>query len=287
MFVVLLAMWTGSAMAMVDTNGMAPAATNRAAAVSTNGAAPAAIVGGSALPTFTSRNPVSTNFTISNPPVPTTRVPSRRYSGKLLGVDTNAHLITLQGGEKAGIGITDKTQIVKDKQMTNINALAVGMSVSGMERRDATGKWNAETLNVGDTRQPMEEEPTVIPVAANKKDEATASIHILVSGSTTDEDWSFGSMPAQPGIVRTNTLSRRIAGSLQGAVLLRSIRVDGAAVVPWYSNVADQDVIVHVTPGKHVVNVVLKNSLTEDTSDQPIAITVTLKDGETQMADFR
>jgi hypothetical protein len=244
----------------------------------------------SGLLTFTSRNAESSKATITNTPKPmTTRVTSRRYSGKILSVDTNANVITLQGGETAGIGITGNTKIVKDKQPATIAALAVGQSVSGMERRDRTGKWQADTLSVGDARQPAwEEEPTVIPVAADKKDEATANIHILVPGGTSIEEYSFGSLPVQQGIVRTNILTSVVAGSLPGADLVRSIHVDGAAVVPWYSNVADMDIICHVTPGKHEVTVLLKDNNTGDTSDQPVGpVTVTLKAGETQMADFR
>ena len=198
------------------------------------------------------------------------RVLTRRYSGKILTVDTNARVITLQGGEKAGIGITADTKIVKDKQPATLAALAVGQPVDGMERRDRAGNWQADTLNVGDTRQPAwEEEPTVIPVAADKKDEATANIHILVPGGTSVEEYSFGSMPVQQGILRTNILPNVIAGSLMGADLVRTIHVDGAAVVAWYSNVADMDVICHVTPGKHEVTVILKNNNTGDTATVP------------------
>jgi hypothetical protein len=144
-------------------------------------------------------------------------------------------------------------------------------------------------LNVGDARQPAwEEEPTVIPVAADKKDEATANIHIMVPGGNSAEEYSFGSLPVQQGIVRTNILTSVFADSVPGADLVRSIHVDGAAVVPWYSNVADMDIICHVTPGKHEITVLLKDNNTGQTSDQPVGpLTLTLKTGETQIADFR
>jgi hypothetical protein len=273
-WLVLLVALAGGVTSLAQTNPPAALGTNKS----------------SALVTFTSRNPVSSKDTITNTPKPaTTRVTSRRYSGKILSVDTNARVITLQGGEKAGIGIPADTKIVKDKQPATIVALAVGQSVSGMERRDRAGNWLADTLNVGDARQPAwEEEPTVIPVAADKKDEATANIHIMVPGGNSAEEYSFGSLPVQQGIVRTNILTSVFADSVPGADLVRSIHVDGAAVVPWYSNVADMDIICHVTPGKHEITVLLKDNNTGQTSDQPVGpLTLTLKTGETQIADFR
>jgi hypothetical protein len=62
--------------------------------------------------------------------------------------------------------------------------------------------------------------------------------------------------------------------------------VDGGAVVAWYPNVADQDIICHVTPGKHAVTVIIKDRNTGDfTTIGPI--TVSPQAGETQIADFR
>jgi hypothetical protein len=62
--------------------------------------------------------------------------------------------------------------------------------------------------------------------------------------------------------------------------------VDGGAVVAWYPNIADQDIICHVTPGKHEVTVVIKDENTGDTATIG-PITVAMQAGETQNADFR
>jgi len=296
---VLLAAWAGITASMAQTNPPASATnlparstslTSRTGVSTTTtisnyiGDAPKTNTPSTA--SLTSRTGVSSTTTITNPPTPVSRVPSRRYSGKILTVDSKTQIITLQGGDKAGIGVTGRTRIVKDKKPAAFADLAAGQSVSGMARRDITGKWLADTLTVGDTRQPTEEEATVIPLAADKAAEATANIHIIAPGGMSQEAYAFGDLPAQPGIVRTNTLGRAISGTLAGADLTRSIRVDGAAVVAWYPNIADMDIICHVTPGKHEVTVVLKDNNSGQTI-QNIPITVTLKAGETQNADFR
>jgi hypothetical protein len=269
---VLLAAWAGGGVSLAQTNLPPGTPANR-----TN-----------ATPSLTSRTGVSRTTTITNPPAPVTRVRTQRFSGKILTVDTNAQRVTLQGGEAAGIGVTATTKIMKDKKAATIAALAPGQSVSGMERRDATGKWQADTLNVGDTRQPSEEEPVVPMTLENKDNKATANIHILVPGGASEAECAFGNLPAQPGIVRTNTLSRVVAFGSAGADFnfTRSIRVDGGAVVAWYPNIADMDVICHVTPGKHEVTVVVRDVNSAQTATIG-PITLNLQAGETQNADFR
>jgi hypothetical protein len=268
---ILLAAWAGGTMALAQTNLPPAALTNRPPIVA---------------PPPAAKPHVSSSAAITNPPAPVTRVPSRRYSGKILTVDAKTRIITLQGGEKAGIGITTNTMILKDKKRAAFDALAVGQSVSGMERRDATGKWQAETLNVGDTRLVLDEPEVIVSPDSKDKDKQTANIHILVSGGASEADYAFGDMPAQPGIVRTNILSSVIKGTLPGADFARSIHVDGGAVVAWYPNIADQDIICHVTPGKHAVTVILRDMNTGDsTTIGPL--TVSPQAGETQIADFR
>jgi hypothetical protein len=266
---VLLAAWAGGATPPAQTN-LPPGVTNRTPIVAPPTAKPH----------------VSGSAAITNPPAPVTRVPSKRYSGKILTVDTKTQILTLQGGEKAGIGISTNTVILKDKKKAAFDALAVGQSVSGMERRDATGKWLAETLNVGDTRLILDEPEVLVSPDTKDKDKQTANIHILVPGGESETAYAFGDMPAQAGIVRTNILTRVIAGTVPGADLTRSIRVDGGAVVAWYPNTADQDVICHVTPGKHEVTVIVKVQSTGDFATIG-PITVSPQAGETQMADFR
>jgi hypothetical protein len=213
-----------------------------------------------------------------------TRIPSRRFSGKIIAVDSKAQIVTLQGGDKTGIGVTDKTKIVKDKKPATFDALAVGQSVTGMERQVAPGKWEADSLNVGDTsaRQPIEE-PTAIPAATATE---TASIHILAPGGASDAEFAFGIPPEQVLPVKKTTLSQPVARMVPGAHLTRSIHVDGGAVVAWYPNTDDLDIICHVTPGKHDVTLVVKDV----NSDQSLTIgplTVTVQAGETEIADFQ
>jgi hypothetical protein len=273
---VLLAAWAGGTIAPAQTNLPPAAVTNRTPIAPPPAAKPH----------------VSSSAAITNPPTPVTRVPSRRYSGKILTVDTKTQIITLQGGEKAGIGITTNTTIFKDKKRAAFDALAVGQSVSGMERRDAAGKWQAETLNVGDTRLVLDEPEVIVAPDSKDTDKQTANIHILVPGGASEVDFAFGNMPAQPGIVRTNILSNPITSAQlgadfqPGADLARSIHVDGGAVVAWYPNIADQDIICHVTPGKHAVTVILKDMKTGDFYTIG-PITVSPQAGETQIADFR
>jgi len=93
--------------------------------------------------------------TATNPATPGGRLPSRRFSGKILTVDTNAKTVTLQGGANVVFGITDQTRIIKAKKPATINDLAPDQKISGIERLDASGKWQAETLDVGAPRAPL------------------------------------------------------------------------------------------------------------------------------------
>jgi len=116
---VLLATWAGSAMSLAQTTPPAATPTNRPAAA--------------------------------------TKLSSRRFSGKILSVDSKAKSITLQGGAKIVIVINDKTRIIKAKKPATFDVLAADQAVTGIERLDAAGKWSAETLNVGDPRQILDE----------------------------------------------------------------------------------------------------------------------------------
>jgi hypothetical protein len=75
----------------------------------------------------------------------------------------------LQAADKVGIGITDKTKIVMAKKPATFEMLAAGQVVTGLERQDASGKWLADTLNVGDQRQVLAEPPPKVVVAPEKK----------------------------------------------------------------------------------------------------------------------
>jgi hypothetical protein len=93
---------------------------------------------------------------INNPPGPATKMPSRRFSGKILSVDLKTKTITLQGGAKAVIGVTDNTRIIKAKKPATFDVLAANQLVSGIERLNAAGIWQAESLDVGDPRELLE-----------------------------------------------------------------------------------------------------------------------------------
>ncbi len=90
--------------------------------------------------------------TTTNRPATMTKLPSRRFSGDIQSVDSKAKTITLQGGIKIVIAITDKTRIIKAKKPATFDVLAAGQAVTGIEQL-AAGKWQAQTLNVGDPRQ--------------------------------------------------------------------------------------------------------------------------------------
>jgi hypothetical protein len=92
----------------------------------------------------------------TNPITAGGRMPSRRIAGKILSVDTNTRTVALQGGAKAVFGITDQTKIIKARKPATINDLAPDQEVSGIERLDASGNWQAETLDVGAPRAPLE-----------------------------------------------------------------------------------------------------------------------------------
>jgi hypothetical protein len=97
------------------------------------------------------------------------RMPSRRFSGKILTVDTTAKTITLQGAAKVVVGITDKTKITRAKKPATFDVLAADQAVVGIERQDAAGLWHAETLNVGDPRQLLTEPAPKVVIAPDIK----------------------------------------------------------------------------------------------------------------------
>ncbi len=113
----------------------------------------------------------------TNRPAAATKLPARRFSGKILSVDSKAKSIALQGGVKIVILITDKTRIIKAKTPATFSALAAEQAVTGIERLDAAGKWYAETLNVGDPRQPLQEPVLKTFVAPVKTNAATNGGH--------------------------------------------------------------------------------------------------------------
>jgi len=132
---VLLAGWIGSDTSLAQTNLPAPGSTNR-------------------------------------PPVPRRSI--RRFSGKILSVDRQAKTITLIES-KTVIGISDKTRISKantrlSKKPTTFDDLAADQLVTGNYHQDSDGKWQADTLVVGDPRQPLEQpvpKTFVAPVRTN------------------------------------------------------------------------------------------------------------------------
>lgn len=132
---VLLAGWIGSDTSLAQTNLPAPGSTNR-------------------------------------PPVLRRNI--RRFSGKILSVDRQAKTITLIES-KTVIGITDKTRISKaktrlSKKPTTFDDLAADQEVTGNYHQDGDGKWQADTLVVGDPRQPLEQpvpKTFVAPVRTN------------------------------------------------------------------------------------------------------------------------
>jgi hypothetical protein len=141
---VLLAAWGGSAVALAQTPPPAAGATNRPAA--------------------------------------TTKLPSRRYSGKIQSVDSKAKTITLQGGIKIVITITDNTRIIKAKQPATFDVLATNLTVTGIEQLDATGKWQAQTLNVGDPRQ-IPDEPVGKTFVPSVKTNAVKTNTVTTGGN--------------------------------------------------------------------------------------------------------
>jgi D-alanyl-D-alanine carboxypeptidase len=77
-----------------------------------------------------------------------------------------------------------------------------------------------------------------------------------------------------------------LARASADAFYTRTIHVDGGAVVAWYPNMGDMDIICHVAPGKHEVSVLVKDLNTGQVT-QAGPITVFMQPGETQNADFR
>lgn len=102
-------------------------------------------------------------------PASTTNSLPRRFSGKIASVDNKTKTIILQGAAKVEIVITDQTKIVKAKKPAAFDALTAGQMVNGRERLDTTGKWEAETVNVGDQRQPLAEPIPKTFVVPNKQ----------------------------------------------------------------------------------------------------------------------
>ena len=141
---VLLAAWGGSAVALAQTPPPAAGATNRPAA--------------------------------------TTKLPSRRYSGKIQSVDSKAKTITLQGGIKIVITITDNTRIIKAKQPATFDVLATNLTVTGIEQQDPTGKWLAQTLNVGEMRQ-IPDEPVGKTFVPSVKTNAVKTNTVTTGGN--------------------------------------------------------------------------------------------------------
>jgi hypothetical protein len=132
---VLLAGWIGSDTSPAQTNLPAPGNTNR--------------------PTVVRRN-------------------MRRFSGKILSVDSKAKTITLMES-KLVIGISDTTTIskantTKSRKRSTFADLAADQLVTGMYHQDSDGKWQADTLIVGDPRQPLDQpvpKTFVAPVRTN------------------------------------------------------------------------------------------------------------------------
>ena len=132
---VLLAGWIGSATSLAQTNLPAPGNTNR-------------------------------------PPVASRNI--RRFSGKILSVDSQAKTLTLVES-KVVIGISGKTMISKAKTIksakpTTFDDLAADQLVTGNYHSDSDGKWQADTVVVGDPRQPLEQpkpKTFVAPVRTN------------------------------------------------------------------------------------------------------------------------
>ena len=116
---VLLSAWAGSAICMAQANPPAAAATN--------------------------------------PPAAVKKMTNRRFSGKILTVDSKAKIIYLQGDAKVGIGITDTTRIILAKKPATFDVLNAGDPVTGVEQLGSDGKWLAQTVNVGDQRQVLAE----------------------------------------------------------------------------------------------------------------------------------
>ena len=103
-----------------------------------------------------------------NPPAAGAKLTNRRFSGKILSVDSKAKTILLQGGAKAVIAVTDKTKIIKAKKPAAFDVLAANQEVSGIERLNADGIWQAETLNVGDPRRVLTEPAPKVVIAPDK-----------------------------------------------------------------------------------------------------------------------
>jgi hypothetical protein len=144
---VLLAGWIGSDMSLAQTNLPAPGNTNR-------------------------------------PPVE--RRIMRRFSGKILSVDSQAKTITLLES-KIVIGISDKTRISKAKTIkstkpSTFDDLAADQLVTGNFHQDSDGKWQADSLVVGDPRQPLEQpvpKTFVAPIRTNAAPTNTVSTNAV------------------------------------------------------------------------------------------------------------
>jgi len=89
----------------------------------------------------------------TNKPAASSRPRTQRFSGTILSVDSKVKSITLQGANKPVVFITDKTRIIKARQAATFDVLTTNQAVTGFEQQDPSGKWIAQSLNVGDPRQ--------------------------------------------------------------------------------------------------------------------------------------
>jgi hypothetical protein len=94
---------------------------------------------------------------ITNPPSATAKPVAKRFSGKILSLDSKTKTMTLEDPSNVGIAINDQTKIIKARKTAAFADLAAGQQVVGMERQDAAGHWYAVSLNVGDPRQILDE----------------------------------------------------------------------------------------------------------------------------------
>jgi len=107
--------------------------------------------------------------TTAKPPAAAVKTLSRRFAGKILSVDAKAKTVALQGPAKVVLVLTDKSVITKVKTPATFDALAADQPVTGIERQDASGKWQVESLHVGDPRQLLTEPAPKVVIAPEKK----------------------------------------------------------------------------------------------------------------------
>ena len=91
----------------------------------------------------------------TNAPRSAMRMPaSKRFSGKIASVDTNAMSFTLEGPVKDEVLVSSTTRLTlsKTRQPATFADLAVGLQVNGMKRQNASSNWVASTVLVGPPR---------------------------------------------------------------------------------------------------------------------------------------